>query len=180
MSNSSKTNIKTVILATLKAPLAALHTYVDNLKEGMILRSDTQDTSITNLQSHVTELQTTVSQAHTEILKYNSEVTSLKENQFSREQVDELAYRVKELNWICMQLYNIVYDFKTTGSSSKPMPDFNHPIVTRDELLTLFKEEQNIPEDQELTEEEQIRFENFIIQWFLDNPGHVFEEDLES
>lgn len=180
MSSSSKTNIKTVILATIKAPLAALYSNVEAMKKSIFDHTDTQDDSITDLQAHVAELQTTITNVNTEILKFNKIVEELQNNAYTKEQVTQLTNRVRELDWICSQLYDIVYELKLQGTSDKPMPDFEHPIVTRAELLTIFKEEQNIPEDQELTPEQQEQFENFIVQWFIDNPGHVFDENLES
>lgn len=178
MASTEKNNIKTVILSAIRTPLTALANNFDALKNSIFLRADAQDRSITQMQTHIAQNHETITNTFRKILTYNEEITELKNAQYTRDQLVKVLNRNRELEWICSQLYNIVYEIKLTGSTNKDMPNFEHPIITRAELEAKYREQIGVLPETELTEEQLELFENYIVQWFLDNPGYVFDETL--
>lgn len=178
--SSVKTNIKTVILATIKAPLIALFNNIEAIRDSIFDHTEVQDDTISKLQIQVSELHEIITKVYTEILKYNDTVTDIQNGSFTREQLTAMTNRVRELSWISTQLYTIVYDLRNNGTSNVAMPDMDHPIVSRAELLAKYKEEHQIPPDQDLNPDQEDLFENYVTQWFINNPGHVLEETLEQ
>lgn len=180
MASTEKTNIKSVILSAIKAPLAALSGSFESLKRSIYTHVEAQDKTLAELQTQVAKNYEVITEVYTEMLKYNREIGEIKTTQFTKEQLERVLARNKELEWISSQLYNIVYELKTTGVSNKPMPNYEHPILSRKEMEVKFREQIGIDPDIPLTEEQEEQFENYIVQWFLDNPDYVFEESISK
>lgn len=179
-STGKKTNLKTFVLSTILAPLTAIETKLNSVIAIINASTGVQNSSILNLQKNITTNHGAIADNATRIMELREDVDSLKKTQYSQDQLNEMIRRNRELSWICTQLHTIVYEISISGSSNRPLPDLEHPIVTRQELELKFREQYDIPAGSPLTEEQEEQFANFIVQWFIDNPGHVLDEDVPS
>lgn len=168
-------NMKTFVLASVKPLIWSLKCFYDNQVKYMEKLVRTQNVAITETNSQITELQKNINDLGTIVTKNNSELADIQSNSYTAEQVKELADRNRALEYICGALYDKVYELLETGKVEDPtLPDYDDPFgenVTDEELEIRFRNENGIPLDAELTEEQRVALEEYITNYRNNLPG---------
>ena len=173
----SNINFKTYVTNTFKPYLCALRDKIDNTYSLMFDRVKKQDETVKQTQELFAKNLETIQQIRAKMIEYTSFVDSIRNNQPTEEEVAALSKRVKELNYLYGIVLDIVYDLKYKGETSKTLPNKEKPFVSKEELTRMYRLENNIAEDAELTEEQQTDLQSYITQYFVDHPDQ--HEELE-
>ena len=118
-------NIKTFVIAVCKPFIWSLRCFYDRQVKYLTDLANRQSEIITELQAQVVALNAVIEKQSETIIKYKVEVSDIKANTFTVDQVKELSNRVYDLNSICGALYDKVYEFMHTGTIKDPtLPPF--------------------------------------------------------
>ena len=118
-------NMKTFVIAVCKPFIWALRCFYDRQVKYLTDLATRQSEIITELQVQVVALNVIIEKQSEAIVKYKVEVSEIKANTFTTDQVKEMSNRLYDLTSICGALYDKVYEFLHTGTIKDPtLPPF--------------------------------------------------------
>lgn len=125
-------NLKSFTNAVVKPYITALQVLYRGQVDFMLAHLKKQEASITSLQTQVVKLSDIVVSYEKDVVGYQKTLEDIQKNSYTQEQLEELIRRNRELEMICLELYQLV----RLKLPDEELPDFDNPILPDDPLPT--------------------------------------------
>lgn len=130
-------NIKTFVLSAIRPYVTAIHVRYRSTVEALEKLTTKQTDHITELELQIAQLSNMIEQTNaiaTDVaLKASEAISQLP----TAATVTENTRRLKELDYICGQLYDKLYEYMHTGSVNDTyLPDYENTWIPGDAVLT--------------------------------------------
>lgn len=165
-------NLKSFVLSVIKPIIISVKKYAEAREKNIERLVNQQNALIYQNEALIADLNSKLLDLLSRINEYNKEVAKLTTSLYTFNDIKNLERRSKEVDYLLGAVYDLIY---TKIPDAKLPPLHNpwipgDPVKTEAELEKEWREQNGIPEDQELTEEQKEALKDYIDAYYQDKP----------